>query len=834
MFRSRISSLLTFLAISFHAGSWATCAWASWPTTLNADVPVCTSPGDQINPATISDGAGGVIIVWRTGTGVGGFLHAQRVDVAGTPLWTPNGVPLNTTLLAGSVSVATDGAGGAIVAWDDPTLGSGSYQIRAQRVDATGVTLWGTDGVAVCTAPNDQRAPQVVSDGAGGAILSWADNRASGNPFVLLNDIYAQRVDAAGTSQWAANGVALCTAAGEQTNVLISADGAGGAIVGWLDQRAGAVDVYAQRVDPTGAPQWAANGVAVASAAAQELPYASVPDGAGGAVFLYQGIVFGNQDIYAQRLDSAGNLVWSAGGVPVCTATGNQQGPTIAPDGTGGAILAWLDNRSGIATEVYAQRVDGAGAPQWTTDGVAIRVGLPGRPTFFVKIIPDGAGGAVLSWPDSRLQPVSDLFDLFAQRISSTGSTAWGTDGVAVCTAVNNQGGQSMIPDGVGGAILAWGDRRSGNSDIYAQRVAPNGLLGGSAAETFGNVGGSVTATCPSVATPLYGVTVDAFAVGSGTLLGSAVTDAAGNYSIDLLPVGDYTITIVTPLGYTVPNDVLVTISDGQTTAADFTLSCAPASGNPSSSGFWKHQFGVATGGNGNAAIDATSLCGYLDLIEAHFNNNALNQVVVFDPPDGATCSEKLELGRSLLNTAGSPAPIDKARQHLLSLLLNVASNKLSLSDVISKDDATTSQAITYCDGLIDDMQGDHGLAAAIAEKVNSGQKVNAGVIPLSTEQIAYRGALALRTFRVTPNPGPGPRRFQFSAGMTGQVRLRVFDVSGRLVARLMDRSLAAGPHSIVWDGETGVGSQSGSAVYFARLDTAVGSKTIKVIQLTQ
>lgn len=41
--------------------------------------------------------------------------------------------------------------------------------------------------------------------------------------------------------------------------------------------------------------------------------------------------------------------------------------------------------------------------------------------------------------------------------------------------------------------------------------------------------------------------------------------------------------------------------------------------------GFWKHQAGVATGGNGKAEIDGATLCDYLDLIEVHFNNNMIN-----------------------------------------------------------------------------------------------------------------------------------------------------------------------------------------------------------------
>ncbi|MGD1047558.1 MAG: hypothetical protein ABR899_02250, partial [Candidatus Krumholzibacteriaceae bacterium] len=34
---------------------------------------------------------------------------------------------------------------------------------------------WVQDGVALCTAPANQQSPQITSDGAGGAIVTWED-----------------------------------------------------------------------------------------------------------------------------------------------------------------------------------------------------------------------------------------------------------------------------------------------------------------------------------------------------------------------------------------------------------------------------------------------------------------------------------------------------------------------------------------------------------------------------------------------------------------------------------------------------------------------------------
>src|SRR5216117_3092139 len=94
---------------------------------------------------------------------------------------------------------------------------------------------WPSDpsvNVPLCTAAADQRFPTIVSDGAGGAIVTWTDQR---DTIATGSDIYAQRVNAAGVPQWAANGVALCTAANDQVAPTIASDGAGGAIATWTD-----------------------------------------------------------------------------------------------------------------------------------------------------------------------------------------------------------------------------------------------------------------------------------------------------------------------------------------------------------------------------------------------------------------------------------------------------------------------------------------------------------------------------------------------------------------------------------------------------------------------
>lgn len=158
---------------------------------------------------------------------------------------------------------------------------------------ASAFASWQVDGNPISVATGDQSSPQIISDGAGGAILTWIDSR-SGN-----YDIYVQRVNASGAVQWAANGIAICTATGDQYSPRIVSDGAGGAIVTWEEV---SLYVHAQRVNASGVVQWATGGVVLSKATATQWNSRSISDGAGGAIVTWADRRSGDVDIYAQRV----------------------------------------------------------------------------------------------------------------------------------------------------------------------------------------------------------------------------------------------------------------------------------------------------------------------------------------------------------------------------------------------------------------------------------------------------------------------------------------------------------------------------------------------------
>ena len=86
-----------------------------------------------------------------------------------------------------------------------------------------------------------------------------------------------------------------------------------------------------------------------------------------------------------------------------------------------------------------------------------------------------------------------------------------------------------------------------------------------------------------------------------------------------------------------------------------------------------------------------------------------------------------------------------------------------------------------------------------------------AAVMPMGAERT---GAVALSA---RPRTGGAILRFALAEG--GDVRLQVYDVSGRHLTTLVDGFRAPGEHEVAWDGGT-TGGKVPSGVYFARITT--------------
>jgi hypothetical protein len=327
---------------------------------------------------------------------------------------------------------------------------------------------WSTYGIAINDTPGNtaQQNPRLISDGRDGYIFTWEDGRSG------VYNIYAQKIDRAGKILWKKDGVAVGKFNGNQNFQQIISDRAGGVIVVWQDYRDGNSDIYAQHLDQSGNPLWEKEGAIVCSAPAGQFAPELVSDNDGGAIITWHDYRAGKgEDVYAQRINSDGIPQWKNDGIPICIEAGTQWYPKITGDNKNGAIVTWTDGRiSASDNNIYAQRVNASGNLLWDKTGIAISSAPNNQER---PVITSVDNGAVIAWTDARSGDV----DIYLQKVDINGKQLWAKDGVPACKLMYSQEDPKLSHDGSGGVVVIWTDHRAEKSDIYAQRIYHNGTV---------------------------------------------------------------------------------------------------------------------------------------------------------------------------------------------------------------------------------------------------------------------------------------------------------------------------------------------------------------------
>ena len=325
------------------------------------------------------------------------------------------------------------------------------------------------------TAAGDQVVPRSVDDGAGGTFIVWSDDRGGDK------DIYAIHLDAWGNlvPGWLPSGNVICNQPGDQDNPVVVSDAAGGAIFAWSDMRSGNRDIYALRVRSNGTlpPFWPFGGAPVCTAPGDQGPVSAIPDGVGGIIMAWRDERAGNYDVYAMRLRGNGIAVngWDTNGDPICTDPARQDLVALATDGNEGAFIVWQDERN-LDIDIYGTRIRGNGRIRggWEPNGNPLCNAAGDQ--FAPSVVYDDQRGMYVVWEDFRGGLTSDLY---AIRVQQNGNPrrGWSTNGNPICTAANDQFTPQAKLDEWGNLDVVWEDYRSGidNPDVYAIKMRNDG-----------------------------------------------------------------------------------------------------------------------------------------------------------------------------------------------------------------------------------------------------------------------------------------------------------------------------------------------------------------------
>jgi hypothetical protein len=320
-------------------------------------VVICNAVNRQLLPRIIQDGAGGNFISWYDERAVAGTgaMYFQRINSGGTAQLTANGVLVNGSVIDffEQHTLMQDNTN-AVIVWGQA---NSNYDIRAQKYNAAGAAQWGVQGTAVVATANDEQYFQTAIDNAGNVFVTW---ESYAPPNFDVSDAFIQKINSAGAVQWGAGGAVVSTAVDDQYWPAVAPDNAGGAFVAWQDYSVNtfASDIYIQKFNSSGIAGFAANGIVICNAADdQEIPEI-VADGAGGAVVSFIDYRSTTYDIYAQRFNSSGAGMWVANGVTVANAANTQAAQEMVVSNSG-VVMSFYDDRGGVSCfDSYIQRIN--------------------------------------------------------------------------------------------------------------------------------------------------------------------------------------------------------------------------------------------------------------------------------------------------------------------------------------------------------------------------------------------------------------------------------------------------------------------------------------------
>jgi len=285
---------------------------------------------------------------------------------------------------------------------------------------------------------------------------------------LLVFVLSPRQLQAQGRAFWQEGGVVLCAETWSSSGLAAVPDDSGGAIAAWADSRGEYESVWAQRVNRDGDVLWQQNGVLLRDSTRTPSRLSAVSDSRGGMVVLWaEYFVWPNtMQVSAQRVDSAGNVLWGPNGVIV---VGDREGrydfyPAMTTDGRGGTIVAWVKKDMGLEREfdtLCVQRLDSLGRFRWGPNGVVVHADTLAGPSLCA----DESGGAFLVWTVTG----ETRSTVLVQHVDSVGNLAWPQPGMPVCS-VNAGAIQSVRV--AGGTVIAFGTHAS----IRAQRLDPQGV----------------------------------------------------------------------------------------------------------------------------------------------------------------------------------------------------------------------------------------------------------------------------------------------------------------------------------------------------------------------
>jgi hypothetical protein len=368
--------------------------------------------GDQDNPAAVSAGKNAAVVIWNDfSASKTGNLFAQKVNSGGSNLWSPEGIKINTRKNEiTDFSLCADTRDEIFITYLSKEPGRVfSTDVMLQKISASGTFLLDSTGITVSSSPKSKLNPYVLADDSGGAYVFWIES--SGGRGTILSKHYSRT----GKTLWGKNPLSVTD---NNLNIIsFTAIKSGRDIYIAYQVLKKNKAVYHQLIDPGGKLLWGRNGkVCSVREGIQSMP--QMITSGNSLILSWTGEQNNDRDIYIQKYDRSGKPQWITGGLSVIRMGGDQFGQRLISDDHNGAIIAWLDRRTAsVRGNIYSQRISADGSLMWDSTGIAIGSYF-NTPKSYLSLLTDGNSGAIAVFKEKR----NSSNGIYVQKIFSTGT----------------------------------------------------------------------------------------------------------------------------------------------------------------------------------------------------------------------------------------------------------------------------------------------------------------------------------------------------------------------------------------------------------------------------
>lgn len=333
-------------------------------------------------------------------------------------------------------------------------------------------------------------------------------------------------------AQWKTNEttpVLVSAASNFQYAVLYSIDDDGNSFYVWADYRNENIELYAQKLDNKGIPQWTKDGLRIGKILDKNMfiytPKLIKPDGKGGAYIAWHRLIDVNKverrNLYAQYVSSDGKAQWTADGIKVTeqelTSYDPNDGVIELNDLKNDKLLFTFNNYNSSSTTniVYTKKLNYAGSTVEAetklleAKGLETKVLYDGKNSRFIAFIKDAASDYLFQTFDASNKPLisavavysnpflgNSRIDLFkidvegnavigrtlsgdnkkivvAHKISKDGKSIWGSNGTNLGS--NTTFDVQVVPTSDGGGIATWLETGDRSRPFQVAKLKANG-----------------------------------------------------------------------------------------------------------------------------------------------------------------------------------------------------------------------------------------------------------------------------------------------------------------------------------------------------------------------